>query len=214
MRILNIKRNEAPGLQCQRLLFIWIYIGNDVWSTYRVGLVIFPSKRMALDCPSTTAKKNGRLKDSCRGTPASGVFSRTSAPPDISNTTLLTTCRGNTEPVNGDDHSTQSVESWELTTHLLTWSTLKGLAVLSRLNSASEPRSLASISGFMFVSRSRMSLVNDKENCGRDSSNKLGRWTQGLFDLGRVGKIYLVKLFPLLYSTWPEQRYISWLKDS
>lgn len=116
MRILNIKRNEAPGLQCQRLLFIWIYIGNYVWSTYRVGLVIFPSKRMALDCPSTTAKKNGRLKASCRGTPASGVFSRTSAPPDISNTTLLTTCRGNTEPVNGDDHSTQSVESesWPL----------------------------------------------------------------------------------------------------
>lgn len=29
-----------------------------------------------------------------------------------------------------------------------------------------------------------MSLVKDKENCGRDSSNKLGRRTQGLFDLG------------------------------
>lgn len=144
---------------------------------------------MALDCPSMTAKKNGRLRDSFRGTPASGVVSRTSAPSDISNTTLLTTCRGNAEPVHGDDHVMRSVESEGLTTDcLLTWSTLKGLAVLSWLNSASEPRSLASISGFMFVSRSRMSLVKDKENCGRDSSNKLGRWTQGLFNSGRVGK--------------------------
>lgn len=33
-----------------------------------------------------------------------------------------------------------------------------------------------------------MSLVDDEDNCGRDSSNKLGRWTQGLFDLGLVGK--------------------------
>lgn len=49
--------------------------------------------------------------DSSRGTPTIGVFSKTSAPSDISNTTLLTTCSGDTETINGEDHSMQPVEA-------------------------------------------------------------------------------------------------------
>lgn len=50
---------------------------------------------------------------------------------------------------------------------------VKGLVLLSWLNSASEPNSLASISGFMVVSRSRKSVTEDMENLGSDSSRRL-----------------------------------------
>lgn len=50
---------------------------------------------------------------------------------------------------------------------------VKGLVLLSWLNSASEPNTLASISGFMVVSRSRKSVTEDMENLGSDSSRRL-----------------------------------------
>lgn len=50
---------------------------------------------------------------------------------------------------------------------------VKGLVLLSWLNSALEPNSLASISGFMVVSRSRKSVTEDMENLGSDSSRRL-----------------------------------------
>lgn len=50
---------------------------------------------------------------------------------------------------------------------------VKGLVLLSWLNSASEPNSLASISGLMVVSRSRKSVTEDMENLGSDSSRRL-----------------------------------------
>lgn len=57
----------------------------------------------------------------------------------------------------------------------LTWSVLKGWGLPSWLNSAWEPNSLASISGFMFARRSRMSCTEDMENLGRVSSSVLGK---------------------------------------
>ena len=77
---------KAMGLEIfhVRILF--------VSRTQSVGLMIFPSIRMALESPSMTEKKNGRLMDSFRGTPASWTVSWGSAPSsDISNVTLLTT---------------------------------------------------------------------------------------------------------------------------
>lgn len=48
-----------------------------------------------------TEKKNGLLKDSFRGTPASGIFSWASSPSsDISNVILLTTLEGTETFVN------------------------------------------------------------------------------------------------------------------
>lgn len=59
---------------------------------HRVGSVIFPSRRMALELASDTQKKKGRLKDTFRGLPAPRADPWTSAPPSaISNMTLLIT---------------------------------------------------------------------------------------------------------------------------
>lgn len=54
-----------------------------------------------------------------------------------------------------------------------TLSMLKGVMLLSWLNSASEPNNLASISGLMLVSRSFRSFTEDVESFGSDSSNGL-----------------------------------------
>lgn len=53
----------------------------------------------------------------------------------------------------------------------LTLSIVKDLLLLSRSNSASEPRSLSSTSAAMLASSSRRSVTDDMENLGRDSSN-------------------------------------------
>lgn len=50
---------------------------------------------------------------------------------------------------------------------------VKGLVLLSWPKSASEPNSLASISGSTVVSRSRKSVTEDIENLGSDSSRRL-----------------------------------------
>lgn len=74
---------------------------------HRVGFVIFPSRRMALEPASDTQKKKGLLKDTLRGLLAAGADPRASAPPSaISNRTWLITC--------GEGRSNGDVSSaWE-----------------------------------------------------------------------------------------------------
>lgn len=61
-------------------------------AVHRVGFVIFPSRRMALELASNTQKKKGLLKVTFRGLLAPGAEPWTSAaPPAISNITLLIT---------------------------------------------------------------------------------------------------------------------------